>query len=270
MSREQESAAAVPPDPHVRRRRYPLLLLSVTLSALVASVACNVLLYKRAHSDYRSLSELQLDPYGLKHPKFPPDAAHDPGSEDLPVVVFFGDSRARQWPIPRVPGWRFVNRGVGGQTTEQLRGRFDAHVMSLSPRVVIVQGGINDLKSIPLLPGRRDEIVADCKANLRDLVRRSRDGGAVVIVTTIFSTGPVTLDRRAVWSADIETAVAEVNADLRGLEGEKVVVLDSQKLLNDGSRRRDAYAADTLHLTQRGYEVLNAELKKILTSLTRP
>jgi GDSL-like lipase/acylhydrolase family protein len=222
--------------PRVRRRVLRPLLIAFVLLALAASVVCNVILYRRADSNYRSLSEVQLDPYGLKHPGFapdPPPVAAD-ARERLPVLVFLGDSRARQWPAPRIPGWRFVNRGVGGQTTEQLRGRFDAHVAPLSPRVVVVQGGVNDLKAIPLFPGRRDEIVADCKANLRDLVRRARGGGAVVIVTTIFPTGPVPLERRTVWSPDIERAVEEVNADLRGLATDGVLVLDAWKLLGGG------------------------------------
>ena len=72
-----------------------------------------------------------------------------------------------------------MNRGVFGQTTAQVLGRFDAHAAPLLPRVVVLQVGINDLKAIPLLPHRRDEIVADCKANLREIVRRSTDAGAI-------------------------------------------------------------------------------------------
>jgi lysophospholipase L1-like esterase len=270
-SERQSPTPATPTDAPKKARRRILrpLLLALVLLGLAASIVGNLILYRRAASDYRSLSEVQLDPYGLKHPNFPPDTtpAVAEAADQLPVVVFFGDSRARQWPAPRMPGWRFVNRGIGGQTTEQLRGRFDAHVASLSPRVVVVQGGVNDLKAIPLLPGRRDEIVADCKANLRDLVRRARGGGASVIVTTVFPTGPVPLERRPVWSPEIERAVEEVNADLRGLAVDGIFVLDAWKLLSDGGRLRGEYAADTLHLTARGYEVLNGELEKVLRSM---
>ena len=81
----------------------------------------------------------------------------------------------------------------------------------------MVEAGINDLKAIPLLPRRRDQIVSDCKANLRQIVRRSREGGAVVIVSTIFPPGKVPLERRMVWSPEIEKAVEEVNSELRGV-----------------------------------------------------
>ena len=248
--------------PRGRRRRVVFTLL---LLALAGSVTFNVVLYRRTLGDYRSLSEIQLDPYGLKRPGFPPDPAPVDAGEK--VLVFFGDSRARQWPAPQAPGWRVVNRGIGGQTTEQMRGRFDAHIAPLSPSVVVVQGGVNDVKAIPLFPHLRDEIVADCKANLRDLVRRARARGAVVVITTVFPTGPVPLERRAVWSADVERAVQEVNADLRTITTEGVIVLDAWKLLSTEGRLRDEYAADTLHLTAQGYQVLNDELKKVLAPL---
>jgi lysophospholipase L1-like esterase len=270
-----ETPQSLPPIPHgapdrARRRFLRPFLLALVLLAFACSVVCNVILYQRLNENYRTLNEVQLDPYGLKHPDFPGDPPAPASDADgpLPVVVFCGDSRARQWPAPRAAGWRFVNRGVGGQTTEQLRGRFDAHVASLSPRVVVVQGGVNDLKAIPLFPHRRDRIVADCKANLREIVSRARAGGATtVIVTTVFPTGPVPLERRAVWSPEIERAVEEVNDDLRRSATDGVLVLDAWKLLTHSGRLRADYAADTLHLTPRAYDVLNAELEKVLRSL---
>jgi lysophospholipase L1-like esterase len=262
-----------PGPPEAPRRKVARVLrpvlLGLTLLALAASVACNALLYRQANLNYQQLAEVQLDPYGLRRPDFPPESP-DAASQGLPVAVFFGDSRARDWPAPHVPGYRFVNRGIGGQTTEQVRGRFEAHVAPLSPRVVVVQAGINDLKAIPLLPHRRDEIVAGCKANLREVVRRAGDGAATVIVTTIIPPGPVPLERRPVWSPEVERAVEEVNADLRGLASGRVIVLDAWKLLEDGGRLRDGYGRDTLHLNARGYEVLNGGLEDIFRARQTP
>lgn len=258
------SAAPVGPRRRLLRTALPVLL----FLALAVSVAANVLLYRQARATYVLLAEAQLDPYGLKHPGYPPAVPPASGGEALPVVAFVGDSRARDWPAPSAGGYRFVGRGVGGQTTEQVRGRWAADVAPLAPRVVVVQAGINDLKAIPLLPHRRAEIVADCKANLRDVVRRSADAGATVIVTTIFPPGAVTLDRRPVWSADVGRAVEEVNADLRTMAGGRVVVLDAWRLLaGDDGRLRDGYGRDTLHLTAAGYAALNAELAKVLGSM---
>jgi len=71
-------------------------------------------------------------------------------------VVFFGDSRAYDWPAPSgLEGLEFVNRGIGNQTTAQVLGRFEAHIAPLHPQVVVLQVGINDLKLIPCSRIRR-------------------------------------------------------------------------------------------------------------------
>ena len=183
------------------------------------------------------------------------------------MAVFFGDSRARFWPDPHVDGLRFKNRGISGETTVQIVGRFEAHITRLAPRIVILQAGVNDLKEIPLFPHRRNEIVGDCKANLRHIIARSRELGATVIVTTIFPPGEVPLERRPVWSPDIEKAVEEVNADLRSLASDRIILLDSWKLLEDKGRLHNGYGLDTLHLTSAGYGVLEKELEKVLAAL---
>ena len=233
--------------------------------ALFASLFANVIFYRQFGRTYCEVSEVRLDPYGIKHAVFPPDSGDPSGA----LVVFFGDSRAQQWPAPRVAGYRFANRGIGGQTSEQVRGRFDAHVKPLVPRLVLVQAGVNDLKTIPLFPQRREEIVSACKSNLREIITRASNDGATVIVTTIFPTGKVTLDRRPYWSPDIQKAIEEVNDDLRRLQGTHVIAFDAWKILQDRGRLRDEYAADTLHLSAKGYEALNAELAKLLAGLPR-
>jgi lysophospholipase L1-like esterase len=258
MTSHQELTFSAP------RRRLRRFVLPVLLLALLAgALAGDVLLYQQASDSYRRLSETELDPYGLKHPHFPADA---PAARELPVLLFFGDSRALYWPAPPVAGWRVINRGIGGQTTEQVRGRFDANVTPASPRILVLQAGINDLKAIPLLPWRRDEIVGDCKANLHEIVARARAAGATVIVSTIFPPGEVPLERKPQWSPDIEKAVEEVNADLRSMASDRVIVFDSWKILEDHGRLRDGYGLDTLHLSPAGYEALNAQLQNVLAA----
>jgi acyl-CoA thioesterase I len=64
-------------------------------------------------------------------------------------VVFFGDSITDDWSKPPsggfFPGKRYVNRGIGGQTTGQMLGRFRTDVIALAPRVVVILAATNDL-----------------------------------------------------------------------------------------------------------------------------
>jgi acyl-CoA thioesterase I len=64
-------------------------------------------------------------------------------------VVFFGDSITDRWSLPQsggfFPGRPYINRGIGGQTTGQMLLRFQADVLALSPRAVVILAGTNDL-----------------------------------------------------------------------------------------------------------------------------
>ena len=90
----------------------------------------------------------------------------------------------------------------------------------------------------------------------------------MVILTTIFPTGPVSLARRMQWSAEIDRAVEEVNEDLRALASEKVIVLDAYSVLQSGGHVPGDLAVDTLHMNGKAYERLNGELAKLLERVT--
>jgi lysophospholipase L1-like esterase len=62
-------------------------------------------------------------------------------------VVFLGNSITENW-INKDPDFfkgRYINRGIGGQTTPQMLVRFREDVISLKPNVVIILAGINDI-----------------------------------------------------------------------------------------------------------------------------
>lgn len=61
-------------------------------------------------------------------------------------VVFLGDSITAIWDLPRFFGDRpYVNRGIGGQTTQQMLVRVFPDVIDLKPGAMIILGGINDI-----------------------------------------------------------------------------------------------------------------------------
>lgn len=239
-----------------------LLLVAVLLVSLLAVV----FVYQRGREYYLQLNATKLDPPGLG--AYDTDALSDPEPGRI-RVVFFGDSRARAWPAP--PGLadiEFINRGIDNQTSAQILGRFDNHVRTASPQVVIVQACINDLKAIPLFPERRASIVADCMGNIEQIVSESEAQGADVILATIFPLGEVPLERKLFWSDDVADAIDEVNVYLFSLEKDGVVVMDTDSILADGRGVvRNEYSRDLLHLTEEGYDALNKELVRILKTL---
>jgi lysophospholipase L1-like esterase len=152
----------------------------------------------------------------------------------------------------------------------QVLERFDDHVEPLHPQVIIVQVGINDLKTIPLFPSQKTLIVAGCKANIQQIVLKSLDLSATVILTTIFPHGEIPLERKLFWSADVGEAIEEVNTFTHSLGGENVIVFDTAAVLADERGVvREEYSRDLLHLNDTGYDTLNGELVHILATLER-
>lgn len=73
----------------------------------------------------------------------PPDPHH-------PRVVFMGDSITDIWGRMKgtgtfFPGKPYVNRGISGQTTEQMLLRFQQDVVDLHPAAVLILAGTNDI-----------------------------------------------------------------------------------------------------------------------------
>lgn len=242
---------------------WHLLASLLLVSVLAASLWLNVRLYQEASGNYNDLNRVRLDPLGLS--VYADERA--PARNGQPLVVFYGDSRAGEWTPPEgLAGYTFANRSVGAQTTAQVLGRFDQDIAPLAPDIVIVQVGVNDLKTVPIFPQQAPVIIQDTKDNLRAIVQRSLDAGArQVILTTIFPTGEVPLERRLVWSDAVDAAIDEVNATIVSLAGERVTVMVTAPILVGANGRiLPVYSRDALHLNGEGYAALNRELVKLL------
>lgn len=242
-----------------------LLLIAFLLVMLGGSIALNFLLFNQAKKYYFELNQTRLDPAGLNY--YPANLKKANNSNQV-RVVFFGDSRAENWIAPNLSGYEFMNRGISSQTSVQAIQRFSSHVSSLKPNIVIIQIGINDLKTVALFPEQRASIVANCRANIKRIIEESRKLGAVVIITTIFPPGDVPLERRPFWSDDIEQSVKEMNAYIATLRDDKTFVFDAFSLLVDSrGLMAQQYSLDELHLNEKGYGVLNLELAKLINQI---
>ena len=81
-----------------------------------------------------------LKRYAEENAKLPPP---QPGK---PRVVFFGDSITDFWRLNQYfPDHDFVNRGISGQITGEMLGRFKADVIDLRPEAALILAGTNDL-----------------------------------------------------------------------------------------------------------------------------
>ena len=185
------------------------------------------------------------------------------------TVVFYGDSRAADWPPPELPQFTFINRGVGGQTSAEALAVVDRTLTGLHPQIVVVQIGINDLSVLTFNPAQRQPVVTACQNNIRRLASRLGKLSEQLVFTTIFPVG----DAGLLFYDTAETidAVDEVNATIHSLAGPKVTVFDAFSILaaDDGLVQPD-FALDMLHLNRQGYAALNRELSGVLAKLAGP
>jgi len=223
------------------------IMLTFLLVLLLASLALNYLLFARGRQYYLALNALRLDPADLSHYAAESKQQAE-GRSNQATIVFFGDSRAANWPAPAgLDEFIFINRGIGGQTSTQVAQRVERHLTPLQPQIVILQTGINDLKTIPLFPAQKETIIANCKANIRQTTAQLQQMGATVIVTTIFPVGKVPLERRLFWSDDVAAAVNDVNGFIRTLTGDRVIIFDAYLILaDDKGMMRSEYSEDEL------------------------
>lgn len=156
-------------------------------------------------------------------------------------VVFLGDSiiEAGLWAewLPSLP---VINRGVGGDTVQQVAERLDSAI--IDPAAVVVLVGTNDLGSVTRLPRDPAAIARDFRALIGDLRRRA--GTAGLIVHTI---PPRTAELAATICAlneEYRSAAAEADARLVDLYA---------LLAGEDGAIRPAFSYDDLHFTAAAY-----------------
>src|SRR3954463_10230988 len=109
------------------------------------------------------------------------NAALKPPAPEENRVVFFGDSITDIGHLDEYfPGKPYINRGIGGQTTPQMLVRFRQDVIDLSPSVVLILAGTNDIAG-NTGPMRSEDI----EANLASMAELARLHGIRVVFASI-------------------------------------------------------------------------------------
>ncbi|HQX76784.1 MAG TPA: SGNH/GDSL hydrolase family protein, partial [Thermoflexales bacterium] len=239
---------------------------ALVILGLAASVAGLAL---EARANYAEVNRLRGDPLELEiySTEITPEEVN---ALQRPLVMFYGDSRAADWKSPELKNaGSVVNRGIGGQTTDQCMLRMDFHLMPYKPDIVVLQVGVNDLKIIPLDKQKGEEVVGRVEENLQTMVNQLRASGAKVIVTTIFPAGDPPLFRAPVWSPEIHRAIKQVNEYILKMgDGDQVTIWDVYPLLSTpNDRLRPEMARDFLHLNKTGYDYLSEILDEKIKAL---
>ena len=98
-------------------------------------------------------------------------------------VVFLGDTLTANWgkgKAPFFPGKPYFNRGIAMQVTPQMLVRFRQDVIDLQPKVVVIEGGFNDIGMV-MGPGSEGTI-AD---NLMTMIELAKVHGIKVVIASL-------------------------------------------------------------------------------------
>jgi len=171
-------------------------------------------------------------------------ATTDP-AERKRMCVLYGASITRRWDTDRLlPGFKVVNRGVGGQSSTQLLARFSSDVLQLEPGKVIIK-----ICAANFSPDADSRMIWD---EFETMVLTAKARNIEPVVATIL---PVTRRAEKFEGYSITEQVKQFNGRVRELaEKHGLVVVDYFAAIADGDGfLPDAMARDEIHPNDLGY-----------------
>jgi lysophospholipase L1-like esterase len=169
-------------------------------------------------------------------------------------VVFFGDSITDFWRLNEYfTGRDFVNRGISGQTTLQMLGRFLQDVAGPKPKAVLILAGTNDLAR-----GVKPAAIEDDLAMMGELAKAA---GIRPLFASILPVSDYHKDvdpRYEMTKMRPPEAIHEINAWLAEYcRRESFTYVDYFSAMADASGRLQADLSDDgLHPNAKGYRVM--------------
>ena len=164
-------------------------------------------------------------------------------------VVFFGDSITELWEAadPVLFADDRVSRGISGQTTAQMLGRFQHDVVALRPRVVHIMAGTNDIAG-----NTGPTTLPWIQANIRSMVELAKAHRIGVVLAAVPPAAHFN------WRPSVQPAgqISALNEWIKAYaESEKLVFVDYGTVLDDGRQGIKAeLSADGVHPNPAGYE----------------
>lgn len=225
---------------------------------LILSLLINVRLLRDARSFFGWFRTAQLWP--AVGSTLPP-----PTSNNKPILCFYGDSRLVDWPDPQLAEYVFLNHGINGETSNQTVARLP-QTLAHKPAIMLIQIGINDLSSIAYLPKERTIIIENLQNNLQTLVSEISKTNTKVILATLFPFGSPNRADRLYGGKSDNPAITQINTFIHTLASDTVHIFDAAQLLSDeNGNLLPKYNHDLLHINQMAYNVLNEQLKKVIS-----
>lgn len=168
-------------------------------------------------------------------------------------VVFLGNSITDAWASLDSAFFtqnNYIGRGISGQTSTQLLLRFRQDVVSLQPKAVLINIGINDIAE------NTGPYNADFTfGNIQSMVEIAKANGIKVIMSSVL---PATKFEWRLSLGDRSALIVELNNRLKAYAtANKIQYIDYHSVLkNDKNGMNPDMAEDGVHPTMKAYKIM--------------
>lgn len=209
--------------------------------AAVAMLERRLAAYRHLLTDWAGLTRYGSDDSEIRRPA--------PGENR---VVFLGDQITEAWASSSArffPGKPYLNRGIAAQTTPQMLVRFRQDVIGLEPKVVVIQGGTNNIAGVTG-PSTRSTTADD----LMSMTELARANGIRVVLASVTPVCNCSVDQTSQRS---QVRIADLNGWIRDYAARSgSVYLDYYSSLAAGRDFRQELTVDGLLPNDAGYRVM--------------
>lgn len=178
-------------------------------------------------------------------------------------TVFIGNSITEFWKSKRPQFWKshgYICRGISGQTSYQFLVRFRQDVINLTPAVVVINAGTNDVAE------NTNRYVEDrTVANIATMVELAQLHHIKVILASVL---PASHFYWRPETADVADKIASLNKRIKALaEQYGCRYVDYYTPLVSGADRalNPSYTADGVHPSPEGYAVMEPLIIKAIS-----
>ena len=168
------------------------------------------------------------------------------------TVVFMGNSIIQGWKQADPDFFsdpKLLNRGIGGQTTPQLRSRFEKDVLDVNPKAVLILAGTNDIA------GNTGEIaLTEILDNIDEMAQMASKDHIQVILCSVLPA----FDYPWRTGRHPDEKIPALNQMIRELaEAQNLYYLDFFTVMaDDRNGLPKDLAEDGVHPTPKGYSVM--------------
>jgi len=186
-------------------------------------------------------------------------------SENGKRIVFIGDSITEDWGhlYPEFfSNNRYINRGIGGQTTPQILIRFKPDAIDLKPDVIIILAGTNDIAG-----NTGPSTVRMITDNIFSMVELAMMKNVKVIISSILPA------KNYPWNEDITDASSKINSINEIIKeyvnNNNLYYLDYfSHMVDENEGLKSEYTYDGAHPNEVGFKIMSSLAEKVILQAT--